>query len=230
MKHIDNYLNQEGRQSTSTQPTGDYSDEIDIETKRLFNRIFKELVAIYPAWRQAFDNEEAVGASKRQWAKGIQENGINQWEVIEGALAHCRASGGAFMPSIGQFIGYCHKAAMERMGALETMAAYHHLLAYFTKSVDIREPCDLDPFVYHTISQAGFDTYRFRTEMTAESSVKYFSEQYRETIRHASTGGALKAPIKKEHRIENPTGVTHGNSEDIARKTLDDLKRMLKEK
>jgi hypothetical protein len=228
MDHISKHLNNQGRSTTTTQ-AGETSSSVNKDTLELVNQIFERLRAIYPAWKQAMPDNDAVRASKKEWLGGLMDAGIADWGLIQAGVDACRGSGSPFWPSVGQFIGYCHKAAMERMGALETMAAYHHLLAYYTRPVDLREPCDLDPLVYHTISQAGFDTYRFRTEMTAENSVKYFSEQYRGTITHASTGGTLKAPIKKEHRIENPSGVTHGNCEDIARKTLDDLKRMLKE-
>ena len=156
--------------------------------------------------------------------------GVSDYALIDAGIGLCRTSGKPFIPTVGEFIGYCHKAARERIGALETMDAYHHLMGFYMKPLDQREPCDLNPLVYHTISQPGFDTYRFRTEMTTENSVKYFSEHYRGALKHAALGGALKAPIKKELRIENPSGVVHGNDADIARQTLDELKRILKEK
>jgi hypothetical protein len=108
------------------------------------------------------------------------------------------------------------------------MSAYNHLLGYYCKPVELREPCDLDPVVYHMINQPGFDVYSFR-RMKSDASVEYFSTHHRATLNYLGSGGELKKPVNPELRIENPTGVTHGNSEDIARKTLDDLKRMLKE-
>lgn len=229
MDHISRHLNNQGRSTTTTQAgsTTQSCKSTSAETGMMIDKIFKELQAIYPAWKQAYSSTEALGETKKQWIKGLMDSGISDYSLIDAGIGLCRTSGKPFIPTVGEFIDYCHKAVRERIGALETMDAYHHLMAHYTKPVELREPCDMDPLVYHTISQAGFDVYRFK-RMQTQDSVKYFSEQYRGTLRHASIGGTLKAPIKKEHRIENPTGVVHGNSEEIARKTLDELKDMLK--
>jgi hypothetical protein len=107
------------------------------------------------------------------------------------------------------------------------MSAYNHLLSHYCKPIENREPCDLDPVVYHMINQSAFDVYNFR-RMKTDDAVKYFSDHHRSALNYIGSGGELKKPIKPELRIENPSGVSHGNCDDIARKTLDDLKDMLK--
>lgn len=75
-------------------------------TAQTINKLFDELAAIFPAWKQAFDNIEQVNEAKRQWLKGFQENNISKWEWVEDGLEYARKSESAFLPSVGQFIAW----------------------------------------------------------------------------------------------------------------------------
>ncbi len=225
MEHINNLLGKAQQPSTSTQQTG----ELDVETKLLFNKIFKELVVIYPAWKQAFSDQEAIDNSKRLWAKQIKRHNINQWEIIEDALSACVDAGGAFIPEVGVFIGYCRDAALKRSGGLETMKAYKQLQGHYAKPIEHREPCDLNRLVYHTISQVDFDVMGFKV-MRTKDAVEYFSDHYQETLKHALAGGEIKEPIKRAHRIENPSGITPlKQNQEAGNAALDGLKDLLKD-
>lgn len=224
MDHINKLLDKAQQPSTSILPTG----EIDVETKLLFNEIFIRLVAIYPAWRQAFPDQEAIDESRRLWSKEIKRHNINQWEIIEDALSACVDAGGAFIPEVGKFIGYCRDAALKRSGGLETMKAYKQLQGHYAKPIEHREPCDLNRLVYHTISQVDFDVVAFK-EMRTEDAIKYFSDHYQETLKHALAGGEIKEPIKRAHRIENPSGVTPmKRNKERGNAALGNLKDLLK--
>jgi len=183
---------------------------------------------IYPAWKQAFSDQDAIDESKRLWAKEIKRHNINQWEVIEDALSACVDAGGAFIPEVGKFIGYCRDAALTRSGGLETMKAYKQLQGHYAKPIEHREPCDLNRLVYHTISQVDFDVMAFKV-MRTKDAVEYFSDHYQETLKHALAGGEIKEPIKRAHRIENPSGITPmKRNKKIAREALDGLKGLFK--
>jgi len=185
---------------------------------------------IYPAWKQAFSDQEAIDASKRLWAKEIKRHNINQWEIIEDALSACVDAGGAFIPEVGKFIGYCRNAALKRSGGLETMKAYKQLQGHYSKPIEHREPCDLNRLVYHTISQVDFDVVAFK-KMRTKDAVEYFSDHYQETLKHALAGGEIKEPIKRAYRIENPTGViVKTRNKERGNAALDGLKDLLKDK
>jgi hypothetical protein len=140
--------------------------------------------------------------------KGLMEAGLSDWEAIQGGLAACRASGGAFLPPVGEFVASCRKAVYERLGALETMAAYKHLQGYYATPVERREPCYLNPFVYHLISQDSFDSFSFKA-MKTDDAVEYFSSTYKVVLDYASKGGELRKPVQQDMRIDNPSGTTH---------------------
>lgn len=76
-------------------------------TAEVVNALFKELQAIFPAWKQAWPDDEALKAAKRSWIKAFLAAGINQLEQIRYGLQNCRQIGGDFAPSVGKFIKWC---------------------------------------------------------------------------------------------------------------------------
>lgn len=71
------------------------------------NALFKELQAIFPAWKQAWPDTESLRAAKRSWIKAFIAEGINQLEQIRFGVERCRALGTDFAPSVGKFIKLC---------------------------------------------------------------------------------------------------------------------------
>lgn len=71
------------------------------------NALFKELQAIFPAWKQAWPTDDALRAARRSWTKAFIVEGINQLEQIRFGIERCRALGTDFAPSPGRFIKLC---------------------------------------------------------------------------------------------------------------------------
>ncbi|BCQ70165.1 replication protein P of bacteriophage [Pseudomonas sp. Eqa60] len=76
-------------------------------TADVVNALFKELQAIFPAWKQAWPDDDALKAAKRSWIKAFIAAGINSLEQIRYGLQNCRQVGGDFAPSVGKFIKWC---------------------------------------------------------------------------------------------------------------------------
>ena len=76
-------------------------------TADVVNALFKELQAIFPAWKQAWPDDDSLKAAKRSWIKAFIAAGINQLEQIRYGLQNCRQIGGDFAPSVGKFIKWC---------------------------------------------------------------------------------------------------------------------------
>jgi hypothetical protein len=88
------------------------------------------------------------------------------------------------------------------------MAAYKHLQGHYATPAEHREPCRLNPFVYHLITDTGFDPFAFKA-MRTDDAIKSFSSSYKVVLDYVSKGGELRKPIEPDMRIENPSGVTH---------------------
>lgn len=71
------------------------------------NALFKELQAIFPAWKQAWPDTESLRAAKRSWIKAFIAEGINRLEQIRFGVERCRSLGTDFAPSVGKFIKLC---------------------------------------------------------------------------------------------------------------------------
>ncbi|MBA1200376.1 Replication protein P [Pseudomonas capeferrum] len=76
-------------------------------TVDVVNVLFKELQAIFPAWKQAWPDEQALAGAKRSWVKAFVAAGIDTLEQIRHGLLNCRQFGGNFAPSVGRFITWC---------------------------------------------------------------------------------------------------------------------------
>jgi len=190
------------------------------------NKIFNDLKAIHSAWKQALSSDLTEGDIKKQFLLGFIESGVSDLTVINAALARSRASNNPFLPTIGQFIRYCREAMSERVGALDPTVAYAHLVRYYSKPLEDREPCSLNKVIYHTISQVGFDSYYFKT-MDGKRAEQYFKDQYAMTIDYIVSGGELIAPVAPKMRIDSgplgqPTQLEreYGNSQASALKGL----------
>jgi hypothetical protein len=76
-------------------------------TVDVVNALFKELQAIFPAWKQAWPTDDALNSAKRSWVKAFLVEGINQLEQIRFGVERCRSLGTDFMPSVGKFVKLC---------------------------------------------------------------------------------------------------------------------------
>jgi len=90
-----------------TQQTGQTTSSISKGDIDFINELFKQLTAIKPAWKNAFENKAQIGESKKQWIKGFIESGINDPSMIEVGLSEARRDPNDFMPSVGRFIEWC---------------------------------------------------------------------------------------------------------------------------
>lgn len=76
-------------------------------TVDVVNALFKELQAIFPAWKQAWPNDAALSTAKRSWIKAFIVAEINTLEQIRFGIERCRSLGTDFAPSVGKFIKLC---------------------------------------------------------------------------------------------------------------------------
>lgn len=112
MKNVKDLVGKASRELSST--TGGQPPEppvIDERTIRIVNALFRELMSIYPAWKQAWPDDAAVDAAKKTWIKSFLENQIGTMEQIRLGVQACRRSAEPWIPSAGQFIDMCKPSA-----------------------------------------------------------------------------------------------------------------------
>lgn len=83
------------------------SRKISRDASMLVNKLFSELQAIFPTWRNTFPNEEVLNHAKKTWVKGFVDAGITSINQIKLGVKHARASKSPFWPAVGEFIDWC---------------------------------------------------------------------------------------------------------------------------
>lgn len=100
---------------------------VDEATGAIVEKIFRQLQAIFPAWKQAWPDEASKNTAMRSWTKGFIDARINDIDQVRYGIEECRRSGSPFAPSIGQFIGWCTPGP-ERFGMPPQSAAWMEAL------------------------------------------------------------------------------------------------------
>lgn len=156
-------------------------------TVDVVNALFKELQAIFPAWKQAWPNDVALGAAKRSWTKAFIVAGINQIEQIRFGIERCRALGTDFMPSVGKFVNLCQPTP-EMLGIPSHDKAFREaLLNLHPARITSREWSH--PAVRHAALQCEMHNL---ADLISEKASKVFDRAYDITIRMLMNGHPLE--------------------------------------
>lgn len=158
---------------------------IDPATAEVVNKLFAELQAIFPAWRQAWPDDRSLAAAKRSWIKGFAAAGINSLEQIRYGLEQCRLSGCDFAPSVGRFIQWC-RPTPELLGLPSADAAYRAACRIAHPAAD---RSGVHPAVYHAACETGF--YELAS-LPEEKSRRLFERAYELTVQMIMSGQPLR--------------------------------------
>ncbi|MFJ2549534.1 replication protein P [Pseudomonas sp. NPDC087612] len=156
-------------------------------TTEVVNALFKELQAIFPAWKQAWPDNEALNAAKRSWVKAFIAAEINTLEQIRYGLLNCRQFGGDFAPSVGKFIKWCQPTP-------EMLGIPSHDKA-FREALENSHPSRADnrvwshPAVRHAALQCELHNL---ADQISEKASKIFDRAYDITIRLLVQGKPLE--------------------------------------
>ena len=111
------------------------------QVAEIVNKLFKQLKAACPAMFHTLNNNDE-SSIKRQWIIGFIENGINP-AMINAGMRIARQPSNPFMPSVGQFIGWCEKGLAEEYG-LPTAESLTKAVIEFGKYKGFDDFCDYD--------------------------------------------------------------------------------------
>lgn len=73
----------------------------------LFNSIFEQLRATFPASATSFKSQSDIDNFRQQWVKAFMENGITTMQQIDAGMRHARQQESPYMPSPGKFVSWC---------------------------------------------------------------------------------------------------------------------------
>lgn len=73
----------------------------------IFNELFSQLRAAFPAAMSAFREQSEFNELRRQWAMAFRENGITTLDQVRAGMRVARRQEKPFLPSPGQFVAWC---------------------------------------------------------------------------------------------------------------------------
>lgn len=162
--------------------------KVDADTVQVINALFRELMAIFPAWRQAWPDQEAIGAAKATWTKAFMAEGITKIEQIRFGIEQCRKLGSDFAPSVGKFIKLCQPTP-EMLGIPPLEKAFREACRNAHPSMAGQANWSHQA-VWHTAKECGFESLnRLETAL----ALKLFERNYIITTRRMVDGLPLQA-------------------------------------
>lgn len=160
---------------------------VDHGTAQVVNELFRELQATFPAWRQAWPDDDALAAAKRAYIKAFMESGINTIEQVSYGMQRARKSGSPWVPAPGVFITWCQPSP-EMLGIPSREAAFREALAnaHPSRFGSTREWSH--PAVRHAALQCEIDNL---TSQKSDVARRVFDRAYDITIRMIMDGEPL---------------------------------------
>lgn len=80
------------------------------QVAQVFNKLFNELRAAFPASMANFRTQEDLNEFRRQWLLAFQENGIHTMAQVDAGMRIARRQERPFLPSPGQFVAWCKQS------------------------------------------------------------------------------------------------------------------------
>ncbi|CAB4148575.1 Replication P [uncultured Caudovirales phage] len=77
------------------------------KTIAIVNILFERIIAINPAFKQAWPTEHEFKLTKKEWIVAFTDAKLNDIEQVKIGLAVMRMNPSPFIPSPGQFILWC---------------------------------------------------------------------------------------------------------------------------
>ena len=164
------------------------------QDRQVVSYIIHKLQAICPAWQQSLagmgEDEKAqlLKTIKREWLNSLMAANINDQRIIDYALGQVKVSGNPFMPTIGQFIGWCREGNVPE-GTKNCLESYKEVCAYQCLPREKRQPYGLSPEVWHTLNNLG-DIPIWR-QMEKIKHKKYWEEEHERTLERLRNGQPL---------------------------------------
>lgn len=153
----------------------------------VINRLFADLQALFPAWRQSYPGQADLAAAKRAWTRALVEAGVTTEEQLQWGLRRARRSGSPFWPSVGQFIQWCQPDP-ESLGLPSPEQAYREACAMAHPDADHSRWSH--PAVRVAAREIG-------SQLPERERRKLFLRAYEIAVRRVANGEDLAAEISR---------------------------------
>lgn len=103
-------------QAMATHAPPQQKQAVKQQVAQVFNELFRQLKATFPAAIANFKEQSDLDEFKRQWTIAFIENGIRTLEQINIGMKIARQQTNPFLPSPGQFVQWCKQGDYTALG------------------------------------------------------------------------------------------------------------------
>lgn len=103
-------------QAMATHAPPQQKQAVKQQVAQVFNELFRQLKATFPAAIANFKEQSDLDEFKRQWTIAFIENGIRTLEQINIGMKIARRQTNPFLPSPGQFVQWCKQGDYTSLG------------------------------------------------------------------------------------------------------------------
>lgn len=114
--------------------------QVPEQTIKIFNELFRELKAAFPALMATIKEQDDLNELRRQWVLAFAENGITSIDQVKAGMKIARQQVTPFLPSPGQFIEWCRQGEASRYGLPDSDELYDMVMAYSARRGDFATP------------------------------------------------------------------------------------------
>lgn len=168
-------------------------------TAQVFNELFKQLRATFPASMANFKDQEDLNEFKRQWTKAFAENNIRTIDQINAGMKIARQQENPFLPAPGQFIQWCKQGESLAVGLPDEDRLYE-LYREYCKMRGWREMKWPSNACYWMVTKIYSE---MRSKSLTDSEVKKLcAKELRSMTARIKSGETIPAPVLQvEHKI-----------------------------
>lgn len=169
-----------------------------------------------------------MNQAKAEWFKGLIENNITSDLQIDAGLSKARTHDSPFLPSIGQFIGWCKDSTETQWQPMEAVfAEIQSMLAQNRKDWH-----ECTPLLQHIVGRT-LDLYNYKQVFKDYDRVKLFDIAYKAALFQLESGEDLKPWPHPKTLLENNQEVKRHDAPEsvkLADEVLGGLRAMFDDK
>jgi len=176
----------------------------------IFNDLFKQLRAIFPAMMNTIQDQSQFDEMRRQWVKAIAENEIYRTDQIEAGMKRARQHEKPFLPSPGEFISWCKEGLPDIYGLPDAQELYDSVMMFRAKRFQFRSAEDY-PWQSHAeywlVTKVS--SKMTNLSLTVQEALKTCDQEIKRLSKKLSQGYEIPEPVAQveKHLIVTPPEV-----------------------